>query len=125
MIKKRVIPLLLLKDGRMVKGKQFSNYRDTGNPITAVKIYTAQDTDELMFLDIQATIKSRSALINVIRDAGKECLMPFSVGGGIKNIREVREILAAGADKVVITTAAIENPKLIEDVSKIFGSHTK
>ena len=77
MIKKRVIPLLLLKDGRMVKGKQFSNYRDTGNPITAVKIYTAQDTDELMFLDIQATIKSRSALINVIRDAGKECLMPL------------------------------------------------
>ena len=122
MIKKRVIPLLLLMKGRMVKGKQFSNYRDTGNPSTSVKIYSAQDTDELIMLDIQATIKSRLALINVIRDAGKECLMPFSVGGGIKTIEHVREILAAGADRVVITTSAIENPKLIEDVSKKFGS---
>ena len=122
MIKKRVIPLLLLNNGRMVKGKQFSNFRDTGNPSTAVKIYSAQDSDELIMLDIQATIKSRVALINVIKEAGKECLMPFSVGGGIKTIDHVREILSAGADKVVITTSAIENPKLIEDVSKKFGS---
>ena len=68
MIKKRVIPLLLLNNGRMVKGKKFSNYRDTGNPSTAVKIYSSQDTDELIMLDIQASIKSRSALINVIKD---------------------------------------------------------
>lgn len=122
MLKKRVIPVLLLRDGRMVKGVQFANYRDTGNPRTAVRIYSAQDADELVFLDIQGSLASQKALVEVVRDAAQECFMPLAAGGGIGNIAEVRELLAAGADKVVVTTAAVTRPGLVAQIADRFGA---
>jgi len=122
MLKKRVIPMLLLRNGRMVKGINFDNYRDTGNPVTAVRIYTSQDTDELIFLDIDASLNSRTALLNIVRESAKECFMPLAAGGGISSVDDVRQLLLAGADKVVITTSAVTNPHLITEVSKNFGN---
>ena len=122
MLKKRVIPVLLLNNGRMVKGKQFQNFIDTGNPSTAVKIYTSQYADELMFLDIKASLESRKALIDIISKAAKDALMPLTVGGGIKTIEQIREILASGADKVLITSSAYENSDFILEAVKYFGS---
>tara|TARA_B100001142_G_scaffold27966_1_gene25098 strand:- start:8938 stop:9705 length:768 start_codon:yes stop_codon:yes gene_type:complete len=122
MLKKRIIPVLLLKNGRMVKGKKFSNFIDTGDPNTAVKIYSSQDADELMFLDINSSQTTREILLDTVRTAAKECNIPLSVGGGVKTIEDVREILFAGADKVVITSSIINTPKVLEDVAKLFGS---
>jgi cyclase len=122
MLKKRVIPMLLLRNGRMVKGVNFNNYRDTGNPATAVRIYTSQDTDELIFLDIDASLNSRAALVDIVRESAKECFMPLAAGGGISSVDDVRQLLLAGADKVVITTSAVTNPQLITEVSKHFGN---
>ncbi len=122
MLKKRVIPVLLLRDGRMVKGVRFSDYRDTGNPKTAVRIYSAQDADELVFLDIQASVQSRRALLDILREAATECFMPLAAGGGIQSIEDVRELLLAGADKVVVTTAAVNQPKLLPEIAERFGS---
>jgi len=114
--------MLLLRNGRMVKGINFDNYRDTGNPVTAVRIYTSQDTDELIFLDIDASLNSRTALLNIVRESAKECFMPLAAGGGISSVDDVRQLLLAGADKVVITTSAVTNPHLITEVSKNFGN---
>ena len=122
MLKKRIIPVLLLKNGRMVKGKKFSNFIDTGDPNTAVKIYSSQDADELLFLDINSSQSTREILLDTVRTAAKECNIPLSVGGGVKTIEDVREILFAGADKVVITSSIINTPKVLEDVAKLFGS---
>jgi cyclase len=122
MLKKRVIPVLLLRDGRMVKGVRFSEYRDTGNPKTAVRIYSAQDADELVFLDIQASLQSRQTLVEIIREAATECFMPLAAGGGIQSIDDVRELLLAGADKVVVTTSAVTNPALLTEIAELFGS---
>lgn len=122
MLKKRVIPVLLLRNGRMVKGVKFADYRDTGNPRTAVRIYSAQDADELVFLDIQASLESRNALVDIVREAATECFMPLAAGGGIRSIDEVRELLLAGADKVVVTTAAVTDPQLISEIAELFGS---
>lgn len=122
MLKKRVIPVLLLRDGRMVKGVQFGNYRDTGNPKTAVRIYSAQDADELVFLDIQASLQSRQALVEIVREAATECFMPLAAGGGIKAIDDVRDLLLAGADKVILTTAAVTMPALITQIAERFGA---
>jgi len=122
MLKKRVIPVLLLQNGRMVKGVRFADYRDTGSPATAVRIYSAQDADELVFLDIQASVSSRKSLLGIIREAARECFMPLAAGGGITSVDEARELLAAGADKVVITTAAYENPGLVSALAERFGS---
>lgn len=122
MLKKRIIPVLLLKNGRMVKGKKFSNFKDTGDPNTAVKIYSSQDADELMFLDIDASSFSKNILLDTVRKAAKECNIPLSVGGGVKTVDDVRDILLAGADKVVITSAMINDPKILENISKLFGS---
>jgi cyclase len=122
MVRKRVIPCLLLKDGRMVKGKQFQNYRDTGNPVTAARIYNAQSVDELLFIDIDASNEERTALIHVIEDVSKELFIPFCVGGGIRNIETIRTLLRAGADKVAICTAAVENPDFIREAVQTFGS---
>ena len=96
MLKKRVIPMLLLRNGRMVKGVNFDNYRDTGNPATAVRIYTSQDTDELIFLDIDASLNSRTALVDIVRESAKECFMPLAAGGGISSVDDVRQLLLAG-----------------------------
>lgn len=122
MLKKRVIPVLLLRDGRMVKGKQFNGYRDTGSPETAVRIYSSQDADELIFLDIDASLKSHENMMSAVSKAAKESFMPLAAGGGIRSIDNVRELLLAGADKVVITTAAVINPKLVTETSRRFGS---
>ena len=122
MLKKRVIPMLLLKNKRMVKGVCFSNHRDTGNPSTAVRIYSAQDADELVFLDIEASLNSRMALIEVVKNAAKECFMPLSAGGGINSVEDVRQLLLAGADKVVITTSCVTQPKLVSQVASTFGN---
>lgn len=124
MLKKRVIPVLLLRDGRMVKGIRFGGYRDTGNPKTAVRIYSAQDADELVFLDIQASLQSRQALVDILREASTECFMPLAVGGGIRTVEDVREFLQAGADKVVVTTAAVTHPKVIYQIAERFGTQS-
>lgn len=122
MLKKRIIPVLLLRDGRMVKGKRFTDFRDTGEPRTAVRIYSAQDADELVFLDIRASVSSHDALVGVVRDAAEECFMPLAAGGGVKSLDDVRELLLAGADKVVINTAAVIDPDLIRRAAERFGN---
>lgn len=122
MLKVRLIPILLLRNGRMVKGKQFSNFRDTGDPIFASRIYNAQFVDELIFLDIDATNENRETNIEIIERVSKECFMPLTIGGGIKTIEQIRKLLRAGADKVVINTASFLNPKFITEASNIFGA---
>ena len=122
MLKKRVIPVLLLSNGRMVKGRQFKDYRDTGDPKSAAKFYNAQCADELAFIDIQAGLESRGALLDIVRTAASECFMPLTVGGGIAHIDDVRALLLAGADKVIITTAAVRQPALIRQAAAIFGN---
>ena len=122
MLKKRVIPVLLLSNGRMVKGRQFKDYRDTGDPRSAARIYNAQYADELVFIDIQAGLESRRAMLDIVRIASSECFMPLTVGGGISHIDDVRALLLAGADKVIITTAAVERPSLIRQAAETFGN---
>jgi cyclase len=121
-LKRRVIPTLLLRDGRMVKGRQFTDFRDTGEPRTAVRIYSAQDADELAFLDIRPSVASRAALVEIIRDAALECFMPLAAGGGVADIEDVRQLMLAGADKVVITTNAVTNPTLLTETAERFGA---
>jgi cyclase len=122
MLKKRVIPVLLLSSGRMVKGRQFKDFRDTGDPRSAARIYNAQYADELAFIDIQASLESRGALLDIVARAASECFMPLTVGGGITQIEDVRSLLMAGADKVVITTAGVLKPELITQAAETFGS---
>ena len=121
MLKKRIIPVLLLKDNRMVKGVNFKNYKDTGEPKTAVRIYSSQDADELVFLNINGKGESHNQLINVIKIASEECFMPLSAGGGIKKIEEARDIIKAGADKVVLNTSTLEKPYLVSEIADKFG----
>lgn len=122
MLKRRVIPVLLLSNGRMVKGKKFTDYRDTGDPRSAARIYNAQYADELAFIDIQAGLESRGALLDIVSKAAAECFMPLTVGGGITSIGDVRSLLLAGADKVIVTTAAFQEPALIRQAAETFGS---
>ncbi|MDC3012117.1 imidazole glycerol phosphate synthase cyclase subunit [SAR86 cluster bacterium] len=121
MLKKRIIPVLLLKDKRMVKGKKFKDFKDTGEPKTAVRIYSAQDADELVFLDIDNNSSSLGNLIEIVKQASEECFMPLAAGGGISDINQVRELLKAGADKIVVNTSCVKNPSLIKEISKEFG----
>jgi imidazole glycerol-phosphate synthase subunit HisF len=122
MLKKRLIPILLLKNGRMVKTVKFSNERDVGSPVTTAKIYDAQNVDEIVFLDILASSEGRKFLINVIDGVTKECFMPFTAGGGIKSIDDINLLLKAGADKVSVNTAAVENTNFIREAVAKFGS---
>ena len=122
MLKVRIIPILLLKDGRMVKGKQFTDYRDTGDPVFASRIYNVQFVDELIFLDITATNDGRETYFDIIEQVSKECFMPLTIGGGISNVSQIRKLLKAGADKVVINTAAVNTPHFIEEAATVFGS---
>ena len=122
MLKVRIIPILLLKDGRMVKGKQFTDYRDTGDPVFASRIYNTQFVDELIFLDITATNDGRENHFDIIEQVSKECFMPLTIGGGISNVSQIRKLLKAGADKVVINTAAVNRPHFIEEAAGVFGS---
>jgi len=122
MLKNRIIPILLLKNGRCVKGRQFADYRDTGAPVTAAKIYDAQRVDELVFLDIMASAEGRDMFLDIVTQTAENCFMPLAVGGGIRSIDDIKIALAAGADKVVINTAAIEKPNFIYEASRYFGS---
>ncbi len=122
MLKKRLIPVLLLKNGRMVKTIQFDRLRDVGNPVTAAKIYDAQTADELAFLDILASVEERNILFDILDRVTEQCFMPLTVGGGIKTLDDIRKTLKAGADKVSINTKAVENPAFINEAARVFGS---
>jgi len=119
-----VIPVLLLKGQGLVKSIKFKDYRYIGDPINAVKIFNDLRADELVFLDILASKEKRTVSLNFVRNVGDEANMPFAVGGGIRTIKNIKEIINAGAEKVVINTYAVENPDFIEDASKEFGSST-
>lgn len=122
MLKKRIIPVLLLKNGRMVKGVQFDSYRDTGDAVSASRIYNAQYADELMFIDIEASGSGRGALLHVIEEVSEECFMPLTVGGGVRSCDDIQQFLRAGADKVLITTAATESYEVIQQGAEMFGA---
>ena len=124
MLKTRLIPTLLLKAGRCIKTKQFANERDTGDPVTAAKVYDAQGADELIFLDITASHEKRDILFNVVNKVAEECFMPLTVGGGIRSVEDIRTLLKMGADKVAICSAFIENPDFINEAAQLFGSST-
>ncbi|MBL7130642.1 MAG: imidazole glycerol phosphate synthase subunit HisF [Candidatus Omnitrophica bacterium] len=122
MLAKRIIPCLDVKDGRVVKGVRFVHLRDAGDPILCAKAYERQQADELVFLDITASYEKRNTIINIVRKTAENVFMPFTVGGGIRNLDNIRNLLNAGADKVSINTAAVKNPKLIKEAAKRFGS---
>jgi cyclase len=122
MLKKRIIPKFLIKDGRLVKGVRFhENIREAGNPVTTAKVYDAYGVDELIFLDIQASLQERQAVIDIIERVSEEIFMPFCVGGGVKTLAHVNDLLKAGADKVSVNTAAIECPGFIREAAARFG----
>jgi cyclase len=122
MLAKRVIPCLDVKDGRVVKGIQFVNLRDAGDPVEAAMAYDAQGADELVFLDITASHENRSIMLDVVARTAEGIYMPLTVGGGIRSIEDVRALLRAGADKVSLNTAALERPALIREAAERFGS---
>ena len=122
MLTKRIIPCLDIKEGRVVKGIKFLGLRDAGDPVEVAKIYDQQRADELVFLDINASFEKRKTIIGLVEEIAKNIFMPFTVGGGIGDIDDIRGLLNAGADKVSINTAAVKFPDLISDASKKFGS---
>ena len=122
MLKKRIIPALLLKDGRMVKGVNFDHFRDVGNPVMTAKVYNAQKVDELIFLDIRPNSESKEKVREIVREAARECFMPLTVGGGVASIDEIKALIATGADKVSINSAAVEKPFFIEEAANKFGN---
>jgi cyclase len=124
MIRPRVIPVLLLKGLGLVKSIQFKKHKYIGDPINAVKIFNDLKADELIFLDILASKEGRSISLDFVRNVGSEANMPFGVGGGIKNIEEIREIINAGAEKVILNTNAFINQNFIREASEEFGSST-
>ncbi len=122
MLKARVIPCLDVKDGRVVKGVNFVDLVDAGDPVEAARAYDAAGADELCFLDITASHEDRSILFDVVRHTAEECFMPLTVGGGVRTIEDVRQLLLAGADKVSIMTAAVHNPDFVREAAEKFGS---
>jgi len=119
---KRVIPCLDVKWGRVVKGVKFTNLRDAGDPVELAARYEDQGADEIVLLDITASYEGRRALIDVVKRTAEVLSVPFTVGGGIRSVEDIRDLLAAGADKVSIGTAAVERPELIREASDAFGS---
>lgn len=122
MLTKRIIPCLDVKDGQVVKGIHFVGLKEVGDPVALAKKYYVDDADELVFLDISATVEKRKTMVDVVRRVAKEIFIPFTVGGGISTIEDVHVMLMAGADKVSLNSAAIRNPSLIEEASKRFGN---
>jgi len=122
MLAKRIIPCLDIKDNRVVKGVKFLGLRDAGDPVEVAKIYDKQQADELVFLDITASFEKRKTLIDLVRDIAENIYMPFTVGGGIRDINDIRDLLNAGADKVSINTQAVKYPELVSHASRKFGS---
>jgi imidazole glycerol-phosphate synthase subunit HisF len=121
MLTKRIIPCLDVKDGRVVKGVNFVNLRDAGDPVDAAIAYDKAKADELVFLDITASHEKRQTMISVVEKVAESVYIPFTVGGGIKTTQEIRDLLKAGCDKVSINTSAIDNPNFISESSKRFG----
>lgn len=119
---KRIIPCLDMTEGKVVKGIQFVNFRDAGDPVEMAKIYNDAGADELVFLDITATVENRPILLDVVEKTAKEISIPFSVGGGVRTVEDVRQLLLAGADKVSINTGAVKNPKFISEAAREFGN---
>jgi len=122
MLTKRIIPCLDIKDGRTVKGTNFENLRDAGDPVELGKIYAEEGADELVFLDITATVEKRKTLTELVKRVARNINIPFTVGGGINNVDDVRILLDSGADKVSINTAAYKNPDLITQIANKAGS---
>lgn len=122
MLAKRIIPCLDVKAGRVVKGVKFLNLRDAGDPVDAARFYDQEGADELVFLDITASAEERKIILDVVRRTAENIYIPFTVGGGVGNIEDIRNLLNAGADKVSINTAAVKNPQLIKESAFRFGS---
>ncbi|OGI16605.1 MAG: imidazole glycerol phosphate synthase subunit HisF [Candidatus Melainabacteria bacterium RIFOXYA12_FULL_32_12] len=122
MLAKRIIPCLDVKDGQTVKGINFQNLKYAGDPVSLAKRYSDEGADELVFLDITATNEGRKTMLSVVENVARQVFIPFTVGGGIRTLEDIRNILLAGADKVSLNTAAVINPDLITQASESFGS---
>jgi imidazole glycerol-phosphate synthase subunit HisF len=122
MLKARIIPCLDVKDGRVVKGVNFVDLRDAGDPVEAAIAYDAAGADELCFLDITATYENRGTMFDVVRRTAEACFMPLTVGGGVRKVEDIRQLLLAGADKVSINSAAVANRQFVKEAATKFGS---
>ena len=122
MLSKRIIPCLDVKEGRVVKGIQFVDIRDAGDPVELAKVYDEQGADELVFLDISATHEGKKTMIDVVRKVASELAIPFTVGGGIRTLEDIKETLRNGADKVSLNSSAVNRPELITEGANYFGS---
>ena len=122
MLKNRIIPCLDVKNGRVVKGINFVDLKDAGDPVEQAKIYSDGGADEICFLDITASNENRETIYDVVERTSKKCFVPLTVGGGVRSVEDINKLLNCGADKVSINTAAVENPNIIEESSKKFGS---
>ena len=122
MLAKRIIPCLDVKNGRVVKGVHFVDLRDAGDPVEQARLYDREGADELVFLDISATPEGRATTVDVVRQVAVEVFMPFTVGGGVRSVEDMRALLLAGADKVSINSAAVRNPALLTAAAERFGS---
>lgn len=122
MLAKRIIPCLDVKDGRVVKGVHFKNLRDAGDPVEIAARYSREGADEVVFLDITATLEKRKTILEVVRKCAESVFIPLTVGGGIRTLEDIKELLRSGADKVSINTQAVKNPPLVKEASEVFGS---
>jgi len=122
MLKNRIIPCLDVKNGRVVKGINFVDLQDAGDPVEQAKIYSENGADEICFLDITASNENRDTIYEVVKETSKKCFVPLTVGGGVRNVDDINKLLNCGADKVSINTAAVQNPSVVIDSSKKFGS---
>lgn len=122
MLAKRIIPCLDIKDGRVVKGTNFINIRDAGNPVEAARRYNEEGADEITFLDISATNEARNTTLKMVEEVASEVFIPLTVGGGVREIQDIRNLLNAGADKVSINSAAVKNPEFVKEAADFFGS---
>jgi cyclase len=122
MLKARIIPCLDVKDGRVVKGVNFVDLRDAGDPVEQARLYDAQGADELCFLDITASHENRDTIFDVVARTAEQCFMPLTVGGGVRTLEDIRKLLLAGADKVSINTAAVKDPEFVRRAAEKFGS---
>ena len=122
MLAKRIIPCLDVKDGRVVKGVNFVNLRDAGDPVENARVYNNEGADELVFLDITASHEKRKTMVDVVKRVAKEVFMPFTVGGGIADLTDIKNLLDAGCDKVSINTQAVKNPEFVKKASQRFGT---
>ena len=122
MLKNRIIPCLDVKNGRVVKGINFVDLKDAGDPVEQAKIYSDSGADEICFLDITASNENRGTIYDVVERTSKKCFVPLTVGGGIRGVEDISKLLNCGADKVSINTSAVQNPAIITESSKKFGS---